>query len=94
MNSTLGKLLCAGGVHDDGERISAMHPSPTCLRCDRPVTTPSTPTYRGSWLMILGVLMIGAGLAYGFRGVDLMVSDVLGCVLVAVGGIMVWRQEP
>lgn len=29
----LRRMLCRAGLHDDGERISAMHPYDHCLRC-------------------------------------------------------------
>jgi hypothetical protein len=35
IRSWFGLLLCRLGYHDDGERISAMHPYDHCLRCGK-----------------------------------------------------------
>ena len=87
----IGKLCCAAGLHNDGTDVSGGY-SPTCLRCDRPVSTGPTSTFRGTLMALCGYGMQTAAIIKWDSqptGVTVMAAGVL---LVLFGCVMIWRK--
>jgi ABC-type nickel/cobalt efflux system permease component RcnA len=88
----IGKVLCSAGLHNDRTDAFGGH-SPTCVRCDRPVSTGPTSTYRGTCMALCGLGMQVAALFRWHTGEhDWPLAMGAGVLLVLLGCAMIWRQ--